>query len=262
MGAGKKILAGCGCLALVAVVALAAGLGLGSFWLKERLDRLVGRVHALPTAFSAIDAWEKKANAHPWHRRPDGVIPEDRLLKFLEVRRRVDAVYERYAAEIESLARRSGRPEGSTLGAGEILALGGRTARMFVDLRLAQVRALAEEGMSEPEYRSIQLAVYKAAGAWKSAQETGRMPAEAVSEATRHVQGAVRSGLETARRQGLPGAGHVSESNIDSFEKTLGEVGASGAEALKVPPENVALFRRHEKEIDRYAMEGLAFLGL
>ena len=262
MGAGTKILAGCGCLAIVGVAALAAGLGLGVFWVRDGLDRLLGRVDTLPTAFSEIDAWERKANAHRWDRRPDGVIPEGRLLKFLEVRRRVDVVYERHKAEIESLARRSRTPGSPAPRPSEILALGGRTARMFVDLRLAQVRALAEEGMSEPEYHSIQLAVYKAAGAWKSEAETGRMPAEAVAEATRQVQGAVRSGLEKARTEGLPGARRVSPSDIDGIEKTLGEVGTSGAEALRVPPENVALFRKHEDEIERYAMHGLAFLGL
>jgi hypothetical protein len=262
MGAGTKILAGCGCLAIVAAAALATGLGLGVFWVRDALHRLAGGAETLPAAFAEIDAWEKKANAHPWEPRPDGVIPEDRLLRFLEVRRRVNVEYERHKAEIEALARRSGPEARTALHPGDILALGGRTARMFVDLRLAQVRALAEEGMSEPEYRSIQLAVYKAAGAWKSEEETGRMPAEAVSEATRHVQGAVRSGLERARGEGLPGARRVSDSDIASLEKTLGEVGTSGAKALAVPPENVALFRKHEDEIERYAMHGLALLGL
>jgi hypothetical protein len=262
MGAGTKILAGCGCLTIVAAAALVAGVGLGVFRVRGALDRLAGRVDTLPAAFAEIEAWEKKANAHPWDRRPHGVIPEGRLLKFLEVRRRVNVLYERHKADIEALARRSKPSNGGVLRPSEILALGGRTARMFVDLRLAQLRALDQEGMSEPEYRSIQLAVYKAAGAWKSAEQTGRMPAQAVSEATRRVQGAVRSGLEKAREEGLPGAKRVSDSDIESLEKTLGEVGTSGAQALAVPPENVNLFRKHEDEIERYAMHGLALLGL
>ena len=35
-----------------------------------------------------------------------------------------------------------------------------------------------------------------------------------------------------------------------------------GAEALTVPPANVELVRKHEADIEKYAMHGLAFLGL
>ncbi len=36
----------------------------------------------------------------------------------------------------------------------------------------------------------------------------------------------------------------------------------SRSDALAVPPQNVTLFRKYEEEIEKYAMHGLAVLGL
>lgn len=260
MGTGTKILAGCGCLALAIAAALLAGLGMGLFWLKGRAQDLTAGIESLTDTAEEIDTWEAKANAHPWERPSDGVIPEARLVTFLEVRRRVHAVYETHKADIEALGR--GEGTGEPLGPAQVLAMGERVAVMFTKLRLAQVRALAELGMSEPEYRAIQLSVYKAAGAERTRTKTGHLPAEAVSATTREVEEAVRKGLTSAREAGVPGSGRVSEDDVRRIEGTVARVGAGGAEALAVPPENLALFEKHRADIERYAMHGLAFLGL
>jgi len=259
MGAGTRTLAGCGCLALVAATALVAGAGLGLLWLRDEVERLAGGLETVSAVTDEIDAWEARANAHPWNPRPDGVIPEERLISFLEVRRRVHSVYETHKADLEALGR---GPDAAVDDPKRLLALGGGTARMFVELRLAHVRALAEVGMSEPEYRSIQLAVYKAVAAERSEAGIGRRPAEAVADTTRGVQEVVRRGIDRAREAGLPGADRVGEDRVEEIETRVGRIGTSGAEALSVPPENVVLFRKHEAEIERYAMHGLAFLGL
>jgi hypothetical protein len=208
-----------------------------------------------------IEEWEKEANAHPWERPEDGVIPELRLTTFLGVRREVHEVYETHKADLQELRERT-EGDGETLSPGEVLTFGGKAVRMFGDLRLAQVRALAENGMSEQEYYAIQTAVYVAAGVAKTEEETGTAPAEAMSEAAQQIQEAIRIAVQTAQKQGLPGAGRVTESHMEELEKGLEKMGSTGAEALTVPPENLELFRKHQEEIERYAMHGLTFLGL
>jgi hypothetical protein len=261
MGAGTKILAGCGCLAILTATVVVAGLGLGLFWLKDKAYDVTDGLEAITERTREFDAWERKANAHPYERPSDGVVPEPRLKAFLDVRRRVYAVYEGYGDDIVELRERAEgrRPPPSSA---ELLALGARAAEMFGDLRLVQIRALAEVGMSEAEYHAIQTAVYLAAGASKTESETGRLPAEAPPEAARHVQEALRAALEAARQKGLPGTGRITESDLIDLEEALSKAGANGAEVLAVPPANVELFRKYEDDIEKYAMHGLALLGL
>jgi hypothetical protein len=261
MGAGTKILAGCGCVAILTAVVVVSGLGLGLFWLKDRTYDLTDGLEAIAARTRDIDAWERKANAHPYEPPSDGVVPEPRLRAFLDVRRRVHAVYEDHRDDLEELrehteARRT--PPSSA----DLLALGARAAEMFGDLRLIQVRALAEVGMSEAEYRAIQTAVYLAAGASKTESETGHLPAEAPPEAARQAREALRAALEAAREKRLPGAEVVQESDLTALEEALSRAAADGAEALAVPPANVELFRKYEADLEKYAMHGLALLGL
>jgi hypothetical protein len=261
MGAGTRILAGCGCATLGAAVVVAAGLGLGAWWLKGKATDVAGSIEALTSTTKEIDEWERRANAHPYQRPPDGVIPEARLLAFLDVRRAVHAVYQTYEVDLEGL-RRGAEAGDVSAAAAELVRLGGKTVRMFNELRLAQVKALTQAGMSEEEYYAIQTAVYMAAGAWQTSQATGALPAEAMTETARRVREAMKAGIETARERGVPGSERLSDADVERLEEALAEMETTGAEALTVPPANVELFRRHEDAIRKYAMHGLAFLGL
>jgi hypothetical protein len=261
MGAGTKILAGCGCLAILTATVLVVGLGLGLFWLGGRAFDVTDGLEAVTARTREIDAWERKANAHPYERRTDGVVPEARLKAFLDVRRRVYAIYRDYRDEIVEL-REQAAGRRSPPSSGELLAVGAQAVEMFADLRLAQVRALAEVGMSEAEYYAIQTAVYLAAGAAKAESKIGHLPAEAPPEAARQAQVGLRAALDAARKKGLLGNGGISESDLTALEEALAKAGASGAEALAVPPANVELFRKYEADIEEYTMHGLALLGL
>jgi len=42
----------------------------------------------------------------------------------------------------------------------------------------------------------------------------------------------------------------------------MGQMGDNAEQALHVPRANVELFRKHEAEIRKYTMHGLAFIGL
>lgn len=261
MGAGTRILAGCGCATLGAAVVVVAGLGLGTWWLKGKATDVAGSLEALTSTTDEIDEWERRANAHPYHEPRDGIVTEERLMAFLDVRRAVHAVYLTYEVDLEAL-QRSAEARDVTASASELVRLAGRAVRMFNELRLAQVKALAQAGMSEEEYYAIQTAVYLAAGAWQTSEATGALPAEAVAGTTRQVREAMRAGLEKARESRIPGSDHLSEEEIRRLEEALSEMEASGAEALAVPPANIELFHKHEDAIRQYAMHGLTLIGL
>jgi hypothetical protein len=265
MGTGAKIAIGCGCLVLLGGAAVVGLVGWGAWWAKDKLNEAAGGLETFTAKAEEIERWERQANANAYAASPDGLIPEDRLLKFLETRKAVYAVYERYEADLEQLRKQSGQA-GDTLSPTELWSAGGKVAEVFAALRLAQMKTLAAVGMSEEEYRAIQVAVYKWAWASDVEKGSGKMPAEAVSgsmaEAAKGMEDAVRAGLEAAQQQGVPGAGGVSTDDVRKLQEEMARLGQDAGEALAVPRENVELFRKHEAEIKKYAMTGLALVGL
>jgi len=268
MGTGAKIALGCGCIVLAGMVAAVGACGLLGYWAKGKAEGVVGDFDRFAKKAAAasdeIERWEQKANANPYATPADGVIAEPRLLKFLDVRRQVHAVYEGYKADLEALEKKS-QSAGDRLSPGDLWSAGGQLAETFSALKLTQVKALAEAGMSEAEYQDIQLAVYKTAWASESMESTGQTPAEAIersmAEAGRQVEEAVTHGVEAAKGHQVPGSEHLSPEDAKRLGSELAEAGKA-AKALEVPKANIELFRRHEAEIRRYAMSGLGLLGL
>jgi len=262
---GAKIAIGCGCLVLLGAAAALGVIGAGTWWISSKVSDVAGGFESISKRADEIDAWTKKANANPYDRRADGVIAEARLLKFLETRKRVYSVYGRYEAELRALQRTAETPA-DKLSPSDLLSAGGRLAEVFSAIRLAQMNALADVGMSEEEYRDIQLAVYKSAWASETERHSGKLPAEAVSQdvaaAAKQVHEAVRSGIEAAQKEKVPGAEQISPEDVKQLQETITELGQGAGEALAVPRANVELFRRHEVEIRMYAMHALAYLGL
>ena len=178
------------------------------------------------------------------------------------MRRAVHAVYQTYEVDLEAL-RRSAEDGDVTTSATELVRLGGRAARMFGDLRLAQVKALAEAGMSEEEYYAIQAAVYVAAGAWQTSREPpARCPPRPWPTTARRVREAMKTGIEAARERACRAASGSPRPMSSGSRRPSPRWRRPGAEALTVPPANVELFRKHEDAIRKYAMHGLALLGL
>jgi hypothetical protein len=268
MGTGQKIALGCGCVVLAGAALAAGTCGLLAYWAKGKAEGVVSDFDRMAKKASAlteeIESWERKANANPYTPPADGVIPEDRLLKFLEARKDVHAVYETRKAEFEALEKKPSSPS-DKLSPSELWNAGGQLADAFGALKLAQAKALAEVGMSEAEYHAIQLAVYKTAWASDTQKSTGQMPAEALettmAEAGRQVQDAMTRGMAEAQRQQVPGTAGLSPEDAKKIGDQLAEAGKA-AKALEVPKANVELFRKHEADIKKYAMHGLAFIGL
>jgi hypothetical protein len=268
MSTGSKIALGCGCIVLAGLVAAAGACGLLGYWVKGKAEGVATDFGAMAKRASAvtdeIERWEKQANANPYTPPADGVVDEARLLKFLEARKQVHAVYEAHKADLASLEK-SARSPSDKVSPTELWSAGGKLAETFGALKLAQAKALAEVGMSEAEYHDIQIAVYKSAWASESEKKTGEMPAEALekamSEAGRHVEDAVSRGVAEAQKQQVPGAGQLSPEDAKKLGEQLAEAGKA-AKALEVPKANLELFRKHEAEIRQYAMGGLGLLGL
>jgi len=236
MNTGAKIALGCGIVAVLGLIAIVVTIGFGAFWLKGKAEEVTGGLDGFTRKAEEMQEWEKKANAHPFTSPADGVVGEDRFLKFLEVRMQVHAVYEQHQAEIESFAART--KDKKDLSMSETLEGAGRLAGLAADVRLAQLKALAGVAMSEEEYRFIQMAVYQSAWASDMERETGQMPAEAMRQQMETMPDEAREAMAQMR-----------------------DSGGSGTE-VDVPRANVELFRKHEAEIRKYAMHGLALLGL
>jgi hypothetical protein len=265
MGTGAKIAIGCGCLLLLGAVAVVGVVGMGVWWAKDKITEATGGLGKIAAKTEEIDRWEEKANANAYTPPADGVIPEARFVKFLDTRKRVYSVYERYEADLRQLQEKSEKA-GDKLSPSDLWSAGGKIAEVFGAIRLEQMKALAELGMSEKEYRDIQVAVYKSAWASSTETESGSLPAEAVSEsmsdAAKQMQDAMRAGLEAAQKEGVPGSGKVSEEDVRKVQEQVTKLGEDAGRALAVPRANVELFRKYEADIKKYAMHGLAFVGL
>ena len=265
MGTGAKIAMGCGCAALLATAAAVGVVGMGAWWAKGKIHEAKAGVDKMTGQAEEIERYQQQADANPYTPPADGVVGEPRLLKFIDVRKQVYAVYERYETQLEELRKKS---ESATnkMTLSEVWSAGGTLASMAGEIRLAQMKGLASVGMSESEYRDIQMAVTKAAWAFQSESQSGKLPAEQVSEtmteAGKQMADAMRTSVEAARKQGVPGADKIGEADARKLQEEMQQAGKSAGESLHVPRANVELFRKHTADLKKYAMHGLAFLGL
>jgi hypothetical protein len=249
MSKGVKIAVGCA-VAFVAVAVLASvGLLLTGIWVKGKVEQAA---HAITGEQEKISGLQKQANANPFTQPPQGILSEDRLLKFLNVRKRVFAVYERHRADLEALdkSKHTGL---------EGLQAVGALARAVNEVRLAQAEGLAAEGMSEAEYRFVVEAVYRTSWAAEVDKATGQKTSEA-------VVASLEAAAEEAER--AVSAPSVPEDQKAALREAASQMRERAKEArenltkLDAPPENIELFRKHEADIKKYAMSGLDLLGL
>jgi hypothetical protein len=257
MSTGAKVAIGCGIVAVVGMVVVVAVIGVGAWWAKGKVEEMGVNLEEMTAKSEEIHSWQEEANASPYTPPANGVIPEARLVKFLEVRKAVYAVYERHRAEFERLSKQA---EKQDLSLSEGFAGVGQLASLTTDVRLAQVKALAEVGMSQDEYNDIQVAVYKSAWASEVEGKTGQLPADAMRGQAEEMPQQAREAREEA--EGSPGADMVSPEQVGAAAEQAADAMKSAADAVDVPRENVDLFRKYQDDIRKYAMSGLAFVGL
>jgi cell division protein FtsB len=235
MNTGAKIAIGCGIAAVLAGLAVVVAIGGLAWFVKDRAESYVA-------SEDEIQALKAEVNAEPWSPPSDGIVAEERLEAFLEVRRRVHDVYSQYADLLES---KQGDAE-----LGDVT----RTFSMIGELRKAQAEAQAGAGMGDEEYGWLAGQVYRSVLASELETNTGETSASAA------VEQAIR-----ALEQQLESSGDLPAEQRDALRaqiEKLRDGAAESAQQLEVPEENVELMRRYRGQIDRYAMPGLELLPL
>ena len=238
-----KVAIGCFAVAVIALFLFIAGvIGLG-YWAKNKVKEVTG-------GGPAVEEARKTANAVPFTRPAGNIVAEPRLVKFIEIRASVYSVYEKYRGEIES--RMAKVKEGKSLDFGDIST--GLT--LMGEVQRAETMALAKQGMSEDEYAFITGEVYKSmwadfggAEASKKAIKDAGQAAKAAAEA---MKSAEAQGMPTEAREALAKAGSEIAASTQQATRDIENVGTA--------PENVALFKRYEADLKKYAMPGLRTL--
>ncbi len=239
-----KVAIGCGVALVLAGIAAAVLVVGGAYWVKGKVEQVSGheeRIQALK---------KKAAEAAPFTRPADGVIQEPRLLKFIDIRRRMFTIYEQHRPELENMQKKERGDLGDVM----------RAFSWVNELRNAHAQAQADVGMGDDEYAFLVEQVYRSAWAAEVARASGgQSPSEAAGAA---VDLAVQAGKESQKLEGL------SEEQRKQIEEATRQAEAQRAEAVQqatamdVPKANLELFKKHEADIKKYAMGGLEWLGL
>ena len=235
MGKGGKILLGCGIAVVLAGGAVAVALVVGGMWVKNKAEKYVGDAAAKA---QEISRYQAQANRNTFTEPADGVLQEARLVKYLDVRKKVFDVYLQHKPDFDSLSERT--KDKKDLSISETMEGAALMTRLITDIKLVQLKALADEGMSESEYAFVTQAVYKSAwaGEYQKGQGEGHQPAQDLEKAADEM------------KKNVPGA----DTAIEQFKNQ--------ARQLQVPQANVDLFKKYESDIKKYAMTGLAAVGL
>jgi hypothetical protein len=256
---GVKVAIGCAVAAMLGMIVVVVALGGAAWWAKGKVQEMTGDE-------DRIGSLQRQANRNEFRRPEGGVVDEARLVKFIDVRRRVYDVYKKYEKEIEARGSKE-KPELSDLG---------QAFSMINEIRLVQAQAQADVGMSDDEYRFLVEQVYKTMWAAEVARQTGgKSVSEAAGQAYDQAAKAMAEAAEQARKATAQAERSGNEAAEDAAEEAQEEV-AEGAEELRreaadarerskdmdVPPANIALFQKYEAQLKQYAMGGLEWIGL
>lgn len=243
MGTGAKIAIGCVIAVVVAGIVGVAAIGGVAYWAKGKAEQVAAEQ-------KQIQEFQQKADAHPFTRPADGRIREAQLLKFLEVRKSVFAVYQKHAKELEARKHKQNADFGDVR----------KVFNVINEIRLAQARAQADQSLSSEEYAFLVEQVYKSAWASEVAKSTGgKNLSEAASEASDQ---AAREMERQAEESGMPEEARKAMQEAAEKLRRGSEEIEEQTRSLDVPRENIELFRKHESEIKKYAMTGLEAIGL
>jgi hypothetical protein len=247
---GAKIALGCGLAAVLAAGAAVIVVGGLAWWgigkAKQATEGMVAEQEAAEKDL-------QKANANPFTPPEDGVVREDRLMKFLAVRKRVhDEVYLKHKDMIEAQANKE---------RADISALA-KLPLIIAELHAAKARGLAEQGMSEAEWSWMFGTVYSnmildgiaKGGDGTSVADADRQSIRAAAEAAEQAAQAAEANpsVPAETRQQLRDAATRAREEADRATEMT--------RSLDVPPANRALFEKHREEILKYTMGGLELL--
>jgi hypothetical protein len=262
MSTGAKIAIGCAVVLVLGGVATVVGIvGLG-MWAKGKAESFVNEQ-------KKVDDLEKQARAIAFTPPADGVITEPQLLKFLDARKRVFATYEKHKVEIDRLGQ-VGNSKDKQAGFSDMAS----GVNLLLEFRAAHAQALVDVGMGQDEYAFLVQSVYKSMWASELEKETGKTIAENKKQVADSLKQAAK-GMEQQSEQPIdpslpPEAQKAMREAQEAMKKSQEDMNKAAEQAneglsnpaLDVPPQNIALFRKHEAEIKKYAMTGLEWLGM
>jgi hypothetical protein len=263
LGTGAKVAIGCVIVLFIGGVIAAVLLGGAVWWGKSKIEQAGGRLDQIVGDQGRIEELQKKANATPFREPAGGVIDESRLVTFLDVRKRVYDVYKKHEPEIEA---RKNKKEGDLTDVAAFVGL-------VNNIRLAQAKAQADLGMSDDEYRFLVEQIYKTQWAAEMTKDgsVSRAAGEAYDKAAREMRKAeaeARAAEQRAKARGDDAGREISEETgkavaegAEALDKSAQEV-EEAARHLDVPPANIALFKKYEADIRKYAMTGMEWIGL
>ena len=236
-----KVALGCLAVAVIALFLFVAGIiGLG-YWAKNKVQEVTG-------GGPAVEEARRTANAVPFTRPAGNIVAEPRLVQFIEVRASVFSVYEKYRGEIET--RMAKVKEGKSLDFGDIST--GLT--LMGELQKAEALALAKHGMSEDEYAFITGEVYKSM--WT---ESGGASTKVIKDAAQAAK-AAEEAMKAAEAQGMPAEAREALAKARTEITASTERATHDLENAGTAPENMALFKKYEADLKKYAMPGLQIL--
>lgn len=247
---GAKIAIGCAIAAVAAgAVAVVAVFGVAWWGLGKAREATEGFVAEQEDVEKDLE----KANANPFTPPADDVVEEDRLVRFLAVRKALhDKVYLKHKAMIEAQAQKKD-PDISALA---------KLPFIIAELRAAKAKALVDQRMSEAEfgwltrtvYSNLVLAGMARDGDGTSVAEASRTSARAMAEQAEKAAEAAEANPSVPAE--------VKEQLRDAAVRARAEAdrAVEMSKSLDVPQANLALFNKHKDEIVKYTMGGLELL--
>src|SRR5262245_18039552 len=142
MTTGVKIaLIGCGVLFIGAIIAVGVVGYLGKKFVSEGIDAVKNAAGTDDSEYGKKVAELQKE--YPFNPPADGVITENQLQRFLNVRKALYGVYQNHSAELVKLKNSQNPDFGSVV----------KGFSMIKNLRATQAQALADQHMSPDEYK-------------------------------------------------------------------------------------------------------------
>jgi hypothetical protein len=244
--ATKIVLIGC----LVVVVGVIIAIAAGGFFVRSKFKEFTQ---------GGSDYEEKRAELskeYPFTPPADGVITEQQLQRFLAARKQIYSVYQKYESEFKKLENKD-----------RDLSVLTKGWSFWKELRQEHTGALAAQKMSPEEYQYIVNAVYKTwmASGTKEALKDGSFE----DTAEKHLKESIERIDNQLKDPQTPDAAKKAlEKTRDELQQQLNTLPDNSFvkqmdDTLdSVPAQNLALFKKYEKEIKQYSMAGLELAGL
>jgi hypothetical protein len=249
MSTGVKIaLIGCGLLFVIAI----AIFGVGGYFAKKYIGE---GIESVKNVAGTEDSEYGKKGAeltkdYPFTPPSNGIITENQLQRFLNVRKSLYEIYRNHEAEFKDLQNQSNQSGFGTAMKGFSL---------MNELKKTQLEALTEQHMSPDEYRYIVTMVYTT---WGSKLANDAKPA-----ANNAVEGLQKSIEELDKQIADPNTPDVLKEQLKKTKeamefqiKSYSEIANADA-STSVAQTNIDLFNKYQKEITKYQMGGLEYLG-